>query len=172
MGQGHLRAYAVLVCAPRGDAPAKSGHLLAHRQVAALATGRVALPTARRAPLLDGRQGPAHHAVPHPHQAPAPHGLDDLGLEELGPGHPPGRRRGAFCLAAWGLAPLAVMGPQRGGLRLAALGAAPGQAAWRHDLDDLLDPSVRPRPGAVADVERQPPRGDGGHCPPEPMRGA
>src|SRR6516164_5588679 len=32
---------------------------------------------------IDGLQGAKHHAVLHPHQAPAPHRLDDLGLEQL-----------------------------------------------------------------------------------------
>src|SRR2546425_12385823 len=103
MIQYELLAYAVLVFAQRGDAPSKSGHMLAHRQVEALDKGRVDLPTARREHLLDGREGPEHHAVPHAHQAPPAHGLDHLRREQPGQWQPPWLGGRAFGLAAWRL---------------------------------------------------------------------
>ena len=62
--QGPRLAYAGLVCAPRGDAPAHRSHLLAPRPVEALAKA-VVICTPRGEDLRAGRQGPGHHAVPH-----------------------------------------------------------------------------------------------------------
>jgi len=73
--------------------------MLTHRQGDALNACRVDLPAARRSHLLDGLEGPEHHAVTHAHQAPAPHRLDDLRIEQLRQGYPAGLRG-----RAWGLA--------------------------------------------------------------------
>src|SRR2546430_8861440 len=61
---------------------------------------------------MDGLQGAKHHAVTHPHQAPAPHRLDDLRIEELWHRHPARLRRRPFVLAAWRLRPVPIVGQQ------------------------------------------------------------
>jgi hypothetical protein len=48
--------------------------------------------------------------VPHPHQAPPAHGLDDLGIQELGPRHPARLGPGTCGLAPWRLYPLPIVG--------------------------------------------------------------
>src|SRR2546430_13865811 len=105
MIQGELLAYAVLAFAERTDPSSDRGHMLADAQVDALHERRVDLPAAGRQHLLDRLQRAEDDAVAHPDQTPAPHGLDHLRIEELGPGHPAGLRRGTFFLAAWWLAP-------------------------------------------------------------------
>ena len=47
------------------------------------------------------------------------------------------------------------MGEQRGGILLEAIGEKQWPAAWRQDLDDLMDHMLRYRQGAVADVDGQ-----------------
>src|SRR5262252_10551753 len=42
---------------------------------------RVDVPTTWGQDVLDGLQGAQHHAVAHPYQTPAPHGLDHLRVE-------------------------------------------------------------------------------------------
>src|SRR6266700_6089576 len=71
---------------------------------------------------IDGLQGAKHHAVPHAHQAPAPHGLDHLRIEQVRQWHP--ARLGAWpCgLAAWRLHPVPKMRQQRRGVLLEAVG--------------------------------------------------
>ena len=81
MEQHQLVPYAVLALAQRGDLPPDCRHTLPDIQVEPLDKGRLALLATGRQHLLDGRQGPEHHAVTHAHQAPAPHGLDHLGIQ-------------------------------------------------------------------------------------------
>ena len=71
MVQCQLLAQAVLVFAQRGDAPSKSGHMLADAQVHALNEGRVDLPTAGREHPLHRLEGAKHDAVGDPHQTSA-----------------------------------------------------------------------------------------------------
>src|SRR5215471_18179149 len=63
---------------------------------------------------IDGLQGAKHHAVPHPHQAPAPYRLHHLRREELRQRPPAGLEVWPGGLAAGRLHPLAVMGEERG----------------------------------------------------------
>src|SRR5262249_13775392 len=100
--------------------------MLAHRQVHALDKSRIDLPTAGCQHLLDRLQRPEHDATAHAHQAPAPHGLDHLGIEQLGPGYPAGLGPGTYGLTALRLPPLPEMGEERGGILLEAV----GQEEW------------------------------------------
>ena len=158
--------------AQRGDAPANSGHMLAHRQVEALDKGRVDLPTARREHLLDGRQGPEHHAVTHAHQAPPAHGLDHLRVEQTRQWQPARLRGGTCGLTAWRLDPVAEMGEQRRGVLLEAVGQEEGHTARGQRLDHLMDHLLRHRQGAIAGVEGQQQLGHGVDRHPHPVRGA
>src|SRR5437870_13717273 len=102
MIQGELLAYAVLAFAERTDPSSDCGHMLADAQVYALHERRVDLPAAGRQHLLDRLQRAKDDAVAHPDHTAAPHGLAPLRIEELGPGHPAGLRRGTGALGpAW-----------------------------------------------------------------------
>ena len=92
--QRQLLAQAVLALTQRGDAPPNGCHMLAQAEVDALHKGGVDLPTAGRQHLLDRLQRAEHDAVLHVDQAPAPHGLDHLRIEQL---------RAAASSAAWAL---------------------------------------------------------------------
>src|SRR6266446_8516094 len=101
MIQHELLAYAVLALAERGDPTSHRRHMLTDSQIEALDESGVDLAAKGRQHGIDGLQGAKHHAVTHPHQAPAPHRLDDLGIEELRHRYPARLRRRPFVLAAW-----------------------------------------------------------------------
>src|SRR5919197_3099962 len=69
--------------------------------------GRVDLPAMHREHLLDGTEGAEDDAGLHVDEAPAPHGLDHLRIEQLRQRHPARFRRRATSSAAWWLDPLA-----------------------------------------------------------------
>ena len=79
--QRQLLPYACLVFAQRGDAPPHRGHMLADAEVQALDERGVDLVAQGSSHRIDGLQGAKHHAVLHPHQAPAPHRLDHLRIQ-------------------------------------------------------------------------------------------
>src|SRR6266478_5611893 len=83
MIQRQLLPQPLLALAQRGDAPPHRGHMVADSEVKALYESGVDLAAKRSQNGIDGLQGAKHHAVTHPHQAPTPHRLDDLGIEEL-----------------------------------------------------------------------------------------
>src|SRR5438093_13071139 len=104
------------------------------------------LPTAGREALLNGLQGPEHHAVTHAHQASAAHGLDHLGVEQPGQWHPAWFRRRALCPLARRLDPLTVVGQQRRRVLLETIGEKERDTAGRQHLDDLMDHTLRHGP--------------------------
>ena len=97
---GQRLPYASRVFAQRRDAPANSGAMLTEMKSEALDEGGVDGPAAHREPLVPRLQRPEHDPVPPADEAPAPHGLHSLGIEELRERHPARRRRGTSGLAA------------------------------------------------------------------------
>src|SRR5262249_15431054 len=71
--------------------------------------GRVDVPAMRSQHGIDRLEGTEHHAVLHPHQAPAPHGLHHLRVEQLRLWHPTRLRRGACDLSPWWLYPVPIV---------------------------------------------------------------
>src|SRR2546425_12737524 len=129
--------------------------MLAYRQVDALNERGIDVPAAGRSDVLDRLQGAEHHAVPYPHQAPPPHGLDHLCIEELGPGHPAGLRHGTRGPAAWWLDPVAKVCQERSRILLEAVSHKQRHTAWRQDLGDLMHHALCHRTGALPDLDGQ-----------------
>lgn len=98
MIQGELLPQAILTLVEGGHPAPHCGHMLVHRQVEALNERGVDLAAPWSQHRIDGLHGAKHHAVPHPHQAPAPHGFDHLCIERLRERHPVRLRRGPW---AW-----------------------------------------------------------------------
>src|SRR6266699_2593722 len=80
--------HAVLALAQRGDTTPPGRDPLAEVQMQTLHKRRVALPAARREPLLPRRPGAKPHAMASPYQASPAHGFDDLRRAPRGPWHP------------------------------------------------------------------------------------
>src|SRR5262252_11180235 len=90
MIQGQLLLDTVLALTERGDPTSHRCHMLTDGQVEALDERGVDLAAKGSQHGIDGLQGAKHHAVPHPHQAPAPYRLHHLRIEELRQRHPAG----------------------------------------------------------------------------------
>src|ERR1043166_10048364 len=75
--------------------------------------GSVDLPAAGRQHVLDPLERAEDHAVLHLYQTAPPYGLDDLGIEEPGQGHPTGLGSCPCGLTAGGLYPLPIDRPPR-----------------------------------------------------------
>src|SRR5712692_3670311 len=88
MEDGQLLPQPVFALAQCADPPPDRGHMLPDGEVDPLYEGRVDLPTTWGQHMIDGFQRAEHHAVLHVDQAPAPHGLHHLRIEQLGPWHP------------------------------------------------------------------------------------
>ena len=84
MIQRQLPPQALLALAQRIDPPPNRGDMLAQAEVEAFHKRRLDLPAAGRQHLLDRLQGAEHDAVLHIAQAPAPHSLHHLRLEQRG----------------------------------------------------------------------------------------
>src|SRR5215831_10558574 len=76
--QYQLLPQAVLPLAQRADPSPHRGPMLAYREVEALNERGIDLAAQGSQHGMDGLQGAKDHAVPHLHQAPPAHGLDDL----------------------------------------------------------------------------------------------
>jgi hypothetical protein len=122
MGQSELRPHAVLAL-PQGGHPAPHrGHRLTQRQGEALHARRLDLPAVGLQPLLDCCNRAAHHAMAHPDPTSPASGLEPLGLEQPGQGHPPGLGRRAWGLPAFGLSPVPIGRQQGRRVRAQAIG--------------------------------------------------
>src|SRR4030095_3667291 len=88
MVQNELLLHAVLTLAEGGHPSPDRGDMLADAQVDALNEGGVDLPAAGRQHVLDPRMRANHDAMTHPYQAPPPHGLHHLCIEQLRLRHP------------------------------------------------------------------------------------
>src|ERR1700756_2695977 len=91
--QGQLLPQPVFALAQRADPSPDRGDMLPDAEVDPLHEGRVDVPPEWGQDVVDGLRGAKHHAVAHPYQPPAPHGLDHLRVEELGQ-WPPARLGG------------------------------------------------------------------------------
>ena len=167
--QRQLLVYAVLAFAERRHTPPDRGDLLADTEVEAFNARRVDLPAAGRQYLLGRRQGAEHHAVAHPYQTPAPHGLDHLRIEELGPWHPTRLRGWPGGLAARRLHPRPRVRQQRRDVLPKAVRQEEGHTVGRSPLGDRMDHALRHRQRALARIDGQPQRGDGVHGRPHPL---
>src|SRR5215831_9801429 len=107
---GHLLPQPVFALAQRADPSPDRGHMLPDGEIDPLHEGRVDVPPKWGQHVIDGLQGTKHHAVLHVDQAPAPHPLDDLGVEELWPWHPAGLGGWPWGLATWRLDPVPIVG--------------------------------------------------------------
>src|SRR6266446_7462801 len=109
--QHQLLPEARLVFAQRGDATTDRRHMLADSEIEAFNEGGVDLPAAGRQHVLDPLERAEDHAVLHLYQTAPPYGLDDLGIEEPGQGHPTGLGSCPCGLTAGGLYPLPIANP-------------------------------------------------------------
>jgi len=172
MGQCQLLPHAVLALAERADPPSHRRHMLADGQVEALHERGVDLPAAGRQHLLDRLKRATHDPVSHVDQAPAPHGLDHLGVEQAGPRHP-ARLGGRPCsLTARELDPLPRVRQQGRRIRLEAIGQKQRHTVGRQHLHDLMHHALRHGQRAVADVDRQQQFRHGVDGRPDPVRRA
>src|SRR5205823_14719399 len=101
----YLLPQAVLALAQRGNTPSDCRHMLPDGEVEALRERRVDLPAQRRQHLLDGRDRAKHDAVRDTDQAPAPHGLDHLRVEQAAAGASSAAWAWGLCLGVVGAAP-------------------------------------------------------------------
>src|SRR5215467_7050102 len=122
---GHLLPQSVFALAQRGDPSPDRGHMLPDGEVDPLHEGRVDVPPKWGQHVIDGLQGTKHHAVLHVDQAPAPHRLDDLGVEELWPWHPAWLGGWPCGLATWRLDPVPIVGQQGRQILPKAIGSWP-----------------------------------------------
>jgi hypothetical protein len=153
--QHQLLAQARFVFAQRADPPANSSHMLADVEVDPLDEGGIDLAAKGSSHRIDSLQGAKHHAVTHPHQAPAPHRLDDLRREELRHRHPARLRRRPFVLAAWRLHPGPIVGQQGRHVRAKAIREKAWRAVGGQELRDVVDKTLGHGQGAIADGDRQ-----------------
>src|SRR5215813_8793439 len=104
---------AVFALAERVDPTSYRRYALPNVQVEPLDKGRIDRPPASSQGLLDRLTHPEHHPMLDIDQAPAPVGLDDLGITQSGQWHPP--RLGSWTLGplARRLMPKAAMGQDR-----------------------------------------------------------
>src|SRR5207247_8156951 len=110
MVQGELLPHAVLALTECADSSSHGCHMLTDGEVEPLHKGRVDVPTQGSQHGIDGLQRAKHHAVPHPHQAPAVYGLDDLRVQQLWEWQPPRLGCRALRLPARWLHPLPIVG--------------------------------------------------------------
>src|SRR5215813_15586802 len=110
--QGELLPHTVLPLAECVDTTPYCRHALPDVQVEPLDKGRLDLPATGRQYLLDGLQGPEHHAVAHADETPPAYGLDHLRIQQLGEGQPARLGVWPFVLAAWRLHPVPIVGEQ------------------------------------------------------------
>src|SRR6266851_4309206 len=110
--QSQLLTHAVFPCVPCGDLLSHGGDRQTDVKVDPLVEGSIALPAQWRQHVFNGRQSAEHHAVSHADQAPAPHGLDRLDVEQLWQRHPVRLGRWPFVLVAWRLHPGPIGGQQ------------------------------------------------------------
>ena len=99
----------VFALTQRADASSDRGHMLADVEIEPLHEGRVDLAAERRQDIIDSVQSAKDHAVRHIDQAPAPHGLDLLRIQQPGLWHPAGFGSRTLCPPARRLHPLAVV---------------------------------------------------------------
>ena len=92
--------------------------MLANRQVDAPHEGGINLPATGRQDLLDNRLRAEYHSMSDLNQASAPHGLDHLGIEQLGQRHPTRLGLRTFRLAPRWLHPMAKVGQDGGAIVL------------------------------------------------------
>src|SRR5262245_45310049 len=85
---GHLLAQACFLLTEGSDATANRRYVLTEVEIEALHKGRVDLPAMRSQHGIDGLQRAKHYAMTDPYQTPSAHGLDHLGIEQLGQRHP------------------------------------------------------------------------------------
>ena len=88
MEDGHLLPQPVFALAQRADPSPDRGDMLPDGEVDPLHEGGIDVPAMRRQHGIDGLQRAKHHAMTDPYQTPSAHGLDHLGIEQLGPRHP------------------------------------------------------------------------------------
>src|SRR5262245_38260917 len=100
--------------------------MLADGQVEPLDKRRLDLPAAGCQHLLHRLTRPADDAVTDAYEAPAPHGLDHLRIEQLRSRHPTRLRRRAMGLAAGRLHPLPIVGEQSRRVLAKAIGENSG----------------------------------------------
>ena len=82
MEESHLLPQPVCALAQRGDAPSDRRHMLPDGEVEPLDKGGLDLPATGRQHLLDGLQGPEHHAVAHADQTPTPYQSGESAREQ------------------------------------------------------------------------------------------
>jgi hypothetical protein len=165
-------AYALFAFAERDHALSDRGHLLAEGEMGARDDGGIDLPARGGQHPLETSQGAEDPPGADTNQASAARGVDALRLAQGGSGHPAGFGRGACDLAAWRLDPVPVVRQQRHRLLLEAIGQEQWHTGRRSHLSSLMHDTLRHREGALADLERQQPLGDGIESRPDPLRRA
>ena len=107
---GHLLQQPVFALTQCADPSPDRGHMLTDGKVEPLHEGRVDVPATWGQHVIDGLQGTKHHAMLHVDEAPAPHGLDHLRVEQLRQGQPARLGYRALRLPARWLYPVAIVG--------------------------------------------------------------
>jgi hypothetical protein len=105
--------------------------------------------------MIDGFQRAKHHAVRHVDQAPAPHGLDHLRVEQTRQGHPARLGQRAFVLASWRLYPVSIVRQQGRQILPEPIGQKQRGAVRGQHLGHLMDHALRHGRAAFPDVKRQ-----------------
>ena len=150
--QRQLLAQARFVFAQRADPSPHRGHMLTDGEVQPLDERGVDLAAKGSQHRINGLQGAKHHTVMHPHQAPTPHRLDDLGIEQLRHRHPARLRRRALGLAAGWPYPLPIVREQSRQILPKAIGEKQRGAVGGQELRDVVDKTLT----LVANSSRSP----------------
>jgi len=107
--ESQLLPQPILALAQRADPAPDCGDMLANTEVDPLHERGIDVPAIRSQHGIDGLKCAKHDAVPHPHQATAAYGLDDLRVEQLWEWPPTGLGGRAGHLPARWLHPLPVV---------------------------------------------------------------
>jgi len=129
--------------------------MLTDGEIDAFHKRRIDLPATGSEHIMDGGQCAEDHTVAQPHEAPAPHGLDHLGIEQVGQGHPARLGRSARGLAALRMHPVAEMSEQGGRVFLEAVGEEQRHTPCGQDLHHLMDDALGHHQRAGAHLDGQ-----------------
>jgi hypothetical protein len=169
--QRQLLTQSIFTLTRRGAAPSNGRHPLTQAEIAPFHKRCIHLPAAGGQDLLDGPLRAKHHAVLHLDEAPSPHGLDHLRIEQLRQWHPAwlgGRTCGLFSRR---LHPAPEMRHDGGEIIRLSIAQKERHTTGRQQLSDLMQHGLGHRQGAFPSLDAQQQLALGIDCGPHPVGG-